>query len=49
MNQYDLKILRNEIYARHGLLFTNEEMKQYFNLQDWYKPQYAEVNTYLTE
>ncbi len=32
------KALRNEIYARHGRLFTTPEMKQIFESVRWYKP-----------
>jgi hypothetical protein len=32
-----MNIGRNEIYARHGYIFTDEEMKQYFENQQWYR------------
>ena len=32
-----LKLARNEIYARHGRLFTDEFLQDYFNSKDWYE------------
>ena len=34
----ELGLLRNEIYARHGLVFKTKELKEYFAGQSWYKP-----------
>jgi hypothetical protein len=33
----DLKVLRNEIYARHGRVFKDPELQKYFEQQPWYK------------
>jgi hypothetical protein len=33
-----IKALRNEIYARHGRIFTTDEMKEIFEKAPWYKP-----------
>lgn len=35
---YELKILRNEIFARHQYVFENERLNEYFSQLDWYKP-----------
>ena len=32
-----LKMMRCEIYARHGDTFTEAEVQDYFNAQPWYK------------
>jgi hypothetical protein len=32
----DLRVLRNEIYARHGRIFKDEKLQAYFNAQSWY-------------
>lgn len=32
----ELKIARNEIYARHGRLFDDQELQNYFNSKSWY-------------
>jgi len=35
-----LVIARNEIYARHGWVFSDIDLQIYFNQQDWYIPIY---------
>jgi hypothetical protein len=34
----DLRVLRNEIYARHGRVFKDKELQKYFEAQSWYQP-----------
>ena len=34
----DLRVLRNEIYARHGRIFKDPELQKYFLAQPWYRP-----------
>jgi hypothetical protein len=34
----DLRVLRNEVYARHGRIFKDKELQKYFESQAWYKP-----------
>lgn len=41
LSEHDLFVARNEIYARHGRMFDNEELKGYFASKSWYVPQYA--------
>lgn len=31
-----LRVARNEIYARHGRMFDSEDLQDYFNRQPWY-------------
>ncbi|WP_261777556.1 YARHG domain-containing protein, partial [Salmonella enterica] len=46
----DLKIMLNEIYARHGYIFRpGGEMERYFRQQSWYRPRYANVDYLITE
>ncbi|MBR5661740.1 MAG: YARHG domain-containing protein [Bacteroidales bacterium] len=33
-----LRIMRNEILARHGYVFQSKDLKEYFESQPWYKP-----------
>ena len=40
MSEWELYIARNEIYARHGRRFRNEDLQSYFNGQPWYEPRY---------
>ena len=42
LSAIDLDIMRNEIYARHGWNFQNDELRMYFNSQPWYQPRLAE-------
>jgi hypothetical protein len=34
----DVRLMRNEIYARHGYIFTDNSLDKYFRLKTWYKP-----------
>lgn len=34
----DLRVLRNEIYARRGRVFQDAELQKYFAAQPWYQP-----------
>jgi hypothetical protein len=43
MSLADLRIMRNEIYARHGYIFQTKDMKQYFSKQSWYRPTTSNV------
>jgi hypothetical protein len=48
LSKYELKIMRNEIFARHGFIFLTTEMKSYFQTQSWYKPRYNDVSSMLS-
>ncbi len=37
---YELKLLRNELFARHHYTFENERLTAYFSDFDWYEPNY---------
>lgn len=39
LDRYGLQITRNEIFARHGRMFNNQDIQEYFNKQEWYVPQ----------
>lgn len=45
----ELKIKRNEIYARKGKKFKSKELQKYFGQFDWYKPQYENVVNMLNK
>lgn len=36
LSQEQLRIARNEIFARHGRTFTDEALQQYFDSKEWY-------------
>lgn len=33
----ELRIARNEIYARHGRMFDDKKLQKYFDSQSWYE------------
>lgn len=37
-DKYTLALIRNEIFARHGYIFKNNEYKNYFSSMPWYHP-----------
>jgi hypothetical protein len=39
LSLHELRLLRNEVYARHGRLFKAEWLQQYFYNQPWYVPE----------
>lgn len=41
LSEGDLRIARNEIYARHGRMFNSADLQQYFNAKSWYVPRYT--------
>lgn len=34
----EIRIARNEIFARHGRMFDSEDLREYFESKSWYKP-----------
>jgi len=38
LSLHELRLLRNEIYARHGRIFKTMWLQQYFGGQSWYDP-----------
>lgn len=38
LSLHELRLLRNEIYARHGRMFRADWLQQYFYTQPWYNP-----------
>jgi len=48
MSKAQLKLARNEIFARHGRTFKNQELQNYFESKSWYKanPNYNYTNDY---
>lgn len=41
LSSKELQYARNEIYARRGRTFKNEELQSYFLSKSWYVPQYS--------
>lgn len=49
LNVHGLLLMRNEIFARHGYIFHNDELKEHFQSKRWYQPRFQNVNDQLTE
>jgi hypothetical protein len=45
----ELRIVRNQIYARHGYSFKNKDMRYTFEKQEWYMPMGIDVRFELTD
>lgn len=45
----ELRIMRNEIYARHGYSFKLADMREHFEKLDWYMPAAVDITTRLTK
>lgn len=47
----ELRLLRNEIYARNGYLFEESDLRGHFNQYDWYQPIFEvdDFKVYLNE
>lgn len=41
MDRGELNLALNEIYARHGRIFTDPDLNAYFRSQSWYTPRYT--------
>lgn len=44
----EMQVMRNEIFARYGYRFKNNELANYFNSEPWYKPG-ADNNVHLSD
>lgn len=41
----EIRIIRNELFARKGYIFKNDFLKAYFNLRTWYRPRFSTMDT----
>ncbi len=48
LNLNELRLLRNEIFARKGYIFKAADLQEYFAQQQWYTPLYQSVDSLLT-
>ena len=44
LSAYELRMARYEIYARHGRIFEDQGVNDYFSNYAWYKPRYEAVD-----
>ncbi|OFX87869.1 MAG: hypothetical protein A2W99_03800 [Bacteroidetes bacterium GWF2_33_16] len=45
----ELRLMRNEIFAAHGYIFSSPDLKEHFESTEWYIPKSKNVNDKLTE
>jgi hypothetical protein len=45
----ELKMMRNEIFARHGYCFSKKDLRQMFENEEWYVPNTVDIKGYLTD
>ena len=38
LTEWEIRVARNEIYARHGRMFKSQELSDYFKSKSWYVP-----------
>ena len=38
-----IRVLKNSIYARHGRIFKDKALREYFNSQSWYRGTRSEI------
>lgn len=48
LTKEQLRLARNEIYARHGMIFGVEDLDNYFATKSWYKPIVSYTDFYDT-
>lgn len=49
LSEWGRKLILNEIYARHGMIFTDEALKKHFRKQKWYRAKTRNVTKMLTK
>ena len=49
ISTHQLPFLRNEIYARKGLIFKSKRYQEYFETKSWYEPSNNSVDGLLTD
>jgi hypothetical protein len=49
LNNDELWVLKNTIYARHGMIFQSSDLTAYFRQFSWYNPRFSNVEGRLSE
>ncbi|WP_439815274.1 YARHG domain-containing protein [Zavarzinia sp. CC-PAN008] len=49
MSLVELRLMRNEILARHGYIFPADDVNAYFRRQHWYQGRLRSVSSLLSE
>jgi hypothetical protein len=48
LNKEELRLLRNTIYAKHGMIFQSNDLRYHFQQFNWYSPTSSNVEGQLT-
>jgi hypothetical protein len=46
LSKEELRLARNEIFARYGMIFGVEDLDSYFGAKSWYEPKVSAENFY---
>lgn len=46
---FELRQMRNEVFARYGYIFKSEDLKAYFSKMKWYAPKHQNVDIYISD
>ncbi|MCL2183708.1 MAG: YARHG domain-containing protein [Chitinispirillia bacterium] len=49
LDKKELRLLRNAIFAKHGMIFQSDDLKAHFGQFSWYNPKSDNVNNQLTD
>jgi len=49
LSKWGLKVMLNEIYARHGMTFTDGDLQNHFKREDWYTGSKDNVDDQLSD
>lgn len=49
LSKKELRLMRNEIFARYGYKFKSEDLKQHFSSKGWYTPQRSNADEFITD
>ena len=49
LSAWGYAVMKNEIYARHGMIFPASELKDHFETQSWYHPSSNNVRSMLSK
>lgn len=49
LSKAELRIARNEIFARHGYIFKSKDLAEYFGQFEWYRPISSNVSSELSK
>ena len=45
----ELRLMRNEIFARYNYIFKSEDLRLHFGPKEWYMPENNNIDSYLTD